>query len=122
MCTMDRGQDGSGFTCSTLLRSPQGTFRFLPPSYIVMLFYLPPPEIIVRIIQHLEPTDLRTIKGICRLFRDLVDSDFYLQYVLELEKSRYVIPRVIRQELTYVDMIQTLRDQRDRWWHLKPRS
>jgi hypothetical protein len=40
-----------------------------------------------------------------------VENDLYLKYVLELRKSGYTIPEIIRKDISYTRMIQMLQDK-----------
>ncbi|ELU44177.1 monocarboxylate permease [Rhizoctonia solani AG-1 IA] len=51
--------------------------------------------------------------------RGIVDNDLYLQYILQLEKSGYVIPKVTREDLSYSDMIQALQNHQKKWQRIE---
>ncbi|KAH7341267.1 hypothetical protein B0J17DRAFT_645934 [Rhizoctonia solani] len=80
-----------------------------------MSFTLLPPETIVRIIQYLNPVDIKSTQTVSRYLRQIIANDPHLQYVLELDKSGYIVPRFIRQDLDYGELIQAIRDHRSRW-------
>ncbi|KAF8699172.1 MFS general substrate transporter, partial [Rhizoctonia solani] len=54
-----------------------------------------------------------------RYFKGIVDNDLYLQYILQLEKSGYVIPKVTREDLSYSDMIQALQNHQKKWQRIE---
>jgi hypothetical protein len=54
---------------------------------------------------------------VCRLFRDIVREDTYLQYLLELDTCGYIEPSYPRMDLTYAEKIELLRNHTNRWNH-----
>ncbi|CAE6467352.1 unnamed protein product [Rhizoctonia solani] len=78
-----------------------------------------PLETIIRIVQYLDPVDIRSARTVCQYLKDIIATDLYLQYILELDKSGYVAPRLIRQDLDYAEMIQAIRNHRNRWKHVQ---
>ncbi|KAF8606376.1 hypothetical protein BDV93DRAFT_343964 [Ceratobasidium sp. AG-I] len=61
------------------------------------------------------PSTIRTCQLVCRSLFNIVQSDSYLLYLLELDASGYVEPSNPRSDLTYSQKRDMVRNNRARW-------
>ncbi|CAE6527350.1 unnamed protein product [Rhizoctonia solani] len=75
------------------------------------------PEILILVLGNASISDIRNCRQVCRRFRQLIDSNVYLQYLLYLDTMGYQPPEILRKDLGFAQMLQVLRENRD-GWHL----
>ncbi|CAE6473528.1 unnamed protein product [Rhizoctonia solani] len=75
------------------------------------------PEILIIILGNTNPYAIRSCRQVCRRFRQIIDKNLYLQYLLYLNDMGYQPPAILRRDLSFTQMIQVLRENRD-GWHL----
>ncbi|CAE6540103.1 unnamed protein product [Rhizoctonia solani] len=75
------------------------------------------PEIIIIILGNTNSYTIRGCRQVCRRFRQIIDRNAYLQYLLYLDDMGYQPPAILRRDLSFTQMLQILRENRD-GWHL----
>ncbi|QRV93776.1 vacuolar protein sorting-associated protein 13 [Ceratobasidium sp. AG-Ba] len=79
------------------------------------LFDMLSTDILLLILSVSTPATIRQCQRVCRFLRDLIHSDMYLQYLLELDTYGYTEPLNPRRDLGYAEKIALLRDHTSRW-------
>ncbi|KAF8608502.1 hypothetical protein BDV93DRAFT_602450 [Ceratobasidium sp. AG-I] len=76
------------------------------------------PEDVLRLVLILStPATIRYCQQVCRLLRNVIQADPYIQYLLDLDACGYVEPRNPRSDLSYSEKREVIRRHQLRWTH-----
>ncbi|KAG8742724.1 hypothetical protein FRC10_000998 [Ceratobasidium sp. 414] len=74
-----------------------------------------PVDILLSIFAYSPPASVRWCQQVCRSLRDLISTNDYLQYILQLDACGYAEPLHPRTDLGYTEKIRILREHNARW-------
>ncbi|KAG8792124.1 hypothetical protein FRC12_007124 [Ceratobasidium sp. 428] len=75
-----------------------------------------PTDLLLAIFSVSTPASVRACWHVCPLFKELISTNDYLQYVLALLACGYVEPLCPRTDLSYAQKKQILKDHLHRWY------